>query len=112
MILEYAGVDFNDKRIEFGTLDPLKPSLPYKQLPTLELEDGTVLGQSIAIGRYLANRYNLTGHTALAKAEADEVVDALSDIQTKLFGVFLAKDKKAKMAEVLPACEAGFKHLE
>ena len=112
MILAYAGVDFNDKRIEFGTLDPLKPTLPYKQAPTLELEDGTVLGQSMAIARYLANRYNLAGNTAMAKAEADEAVDALSDIQTKLFGIFLAEDKKSKLTEVLPAIEAGFKNLE
>jgi len=112
MILAYADVDFNDKRIEYEEFPALKPGLPYKQLPTLELEDGTLLCQSMTIARYLANRYNLTGHTALAKAEADEVVDALCDIQGKLFGVVFAQDKKAKLAEIMPACEAGLKALE
>jgi len=112
MILAYAAVDFNDKRIDFEEFGKCKSGLPYKQLPTLELEDGKVLCQSITIARYLANRYNLTGHTAMAKAEADEVVDALNDIQGKLFGVVFAPDKKAKMAEVMPTCEAGFKNLE
>ncbi len=44
--------------------------------------------------RYLANRYRLVGHTAIHKAEADEVIDAISDIQSKFFAVFSAEDKK------------------
>ena len=57
-------------------------------------------------------RYNLSGHTEICKAEADEAVDTLNDVQNKLFGVFFATDKKAKMAECMPACETAFKNLE
>jgi len=112
MILAYAGADFVNKTLEGPEFAKLKPTLPFGQLPTLTLEDGQVLCQSLTIARYLANRYNLSGHTEICKAEADEAVDTLNDVQNKLFGVFFATDKKAKMAECMPACETAFKNLE
>jgi hypothetical protein len=33
-------------------------------------------------------RYNLTGHNAIAKAEADEIVDALGDLATLVFPAY------------------------
>eukprot|EP00088_Acartia_fossae_P071628 TRINITY_DN9882_c0_g1_i2.p1 TRINITY_DN9882_c0_g1~~TRINITY_DN9882_c0_g1_i2.p1 ORF type:complete len:203 (-),score=66.83 TRINITY_DN9882_c0_g1_i2:48-656(-) len=115
LIMAYAGVDFEDKRIDFAEFSRLKPSLPYGQLPTLEM-DGKCLCQSTTIARYLANKYNLTGHCAMSAAQADEVVDALNDMQGKLFPVYLAlKDPaaaKEKLAEALKVCTPGFANLE
>jgi glutathione S-transferase len=47
----------NDDDTEF---DALKPSLPFGQLPVLEI-NGTYIAQSVAITRYLAKQYNLYG---------------------------------------------------
>ena len=47
-------------------------------MPVLEV-DGIQLSQSITISRYLANKYKLTGSTALEQAQADMVVDCGMD---------------------------------
>ena len=47
-------------------------------MPVLEV-DGIQLSQSRTIARYLANKYNLTGSTALEQAQADMVVDCGMD---------------------------------
>ena len=61
----------------------LKPSLPFGQLPVLEV-DGENICQSMAIARFLANEFGLAGNSALTKAQIDEVVDVVSDIQTAM----------------------------
>ena len=50
LILAYAGADFEDKRIEFAQWPKLKPTLPYNQLPTLDI-DGHNLCQSMTVAR-------------------------------------------------------------
>ena len=47
-------------------------------MPVLEV-DGIQLSQSRTIARYLANKYKLTGSTALEQAQADMVVDCVMD---------------------------------
>ena len=47
-------------------------------MPVLEV-DGIQLSQSRTIARYLANKYKLTGSTALEQAQADMVVDCGTD---------------------------------
>ena len=58
----------------------LKPSLPFGQLPVLEV-DGITIGQSMAIARYLANEYGIAGTSNMVKAQVDEVVDVMNDLQ-------------------------------
>ena len=52
--------------------------MPGGQMPVLEV-DGIQLSQSRTIARYLANKYKLTGSTALEQAQADMVVDCGMD---------------------------------
>ena len=58
----------------------LKPSLPYGQVPLLEV-DGNTICQSMAIARYLASECGLAGSSSLVKAQVDEVVDVINDVQ-------------------------------
>ena len=58
----------------------LKPSLPFGQLPVLEI-NGDTIGQSMAIARFLANQYGIAGSSGLVKAQVDEVVDVMNDVQ-------------------------------
>ena len=47
-------------------------------MPVLEV-NGKTIAQSVAITRYLARRYNLAGKTEFEEAEADMIVDCISD---------------------------------
>ena len=51
--------------------------------------------------RFLANEFGLAGRNNLEKAEADEIVDALVDIQNAGYGAMFCKDpeKKDKLLE-------------
>ena len=48
------------------------------QLPVLEI-DGKTIGQSMTIARFLARRYSLAGKNDLEEAEADMLVDSMTD---------------------------------
>ena len=61
----------------------LKPSLPYGQVPLLEV-DGDTICQSMAIARYLASECGLAGSSSLVKAQVDEVVDVINDVQNAM----------------------------
>ena len=52
--------------------------MPFGHMPVLEV-GGIVLAQSMAINRYLARRYNLVGKTDLEAAQADMIVDCVTD---------------------------------
>merc|ERR1712087_821841 len=84
-----------DKRIAPEDMPSLKPSLPFGQLPVLEV-DGVIIGQSMAIARFLANQYGIAGSSNLVKAQVDEVVDVMNDVQDAMYGTFFEKDEKVK----------------
>jgi glutathione S-transferase len=49
-------VDYEDKRIPREEWPTMKPNTPLGQMPVLEV-DGKMLGQSVAIARYLARTH-------------------------------------------------------
>ena len=53
-------------------------AMPGGQMPALEV-DGVKLGQSMTIARFLANKFNLAGSTPMEKAQADMIVDCVTD---------------------------------
>ena len=91
----------------------LKPSLPFGQLPVLEV-DGNTICQSMAIARYLASECGIAGSSGLVKAQVDEVVDVVNDVQNAMvspsvfivsnviyklifqYGAFFEKDERVK----------------
>ena len=52
--------------------------MKFGQVPVLEV-DGKQVAQSMAIARFLARRYKLAGKNELEEAEADAIVDCISD---------------------------------
>ena len=54
---------------------------PAGQLPVLEVDGGQIC-QSMAIARFLANKFGLAGTTPIEKAQADMVVDCVQDFFT------------------------------
>lgn len=53
LLLSHAGVQFTDTRYERKEWKDNKKSMPGMKLPVLELGDGTKIGQSISILRFL-----------------------------------------------------------
>merc|ERR1712090_93037 len=51
---------------------------------------------SMAISRFLANKYGLCGANNLVNAQIDEVVDVISDLMQAAYMVFFEKDPTAK----------------
>lgn len=115
LVLAYAGVEYEDKRVTGEEFGALKPSLAYGQLPVMTV-DGKELAQSITMARYLAKEHGLCGANNFCSAQADEVVDLISDWQTAIYTSFFIKDeeeKAVKMKEVLgKTIPAGLARLE
>lgn len=115
LILAFAGVKYEDNRITGEEMKAMKPYLTYGQVPKLEYK-GQVIYQSRTIARFLANEFGLAGKTNIEKGQADEVVDAITDLQNAAYTVFFEKDEKAKaektkkvFGETLPT---GLAYLE
>ncbi|XP_050293650.1 glutathione S-transferase-like [Anthonomus grandis grandis] len=84
-LLHYGNIHFEDKRFnakEF--VQDIKPNTPAGQVPTLELENGKVLFQSIPICRYLGKKLGLSGDNDLENWEIDAVADTLNDLRLKI----------------------------
>jgi len=92
LILAQAGVEYEDVRIEFADWPALKSTLKFGQMPFLEV-DGKTITQSMAIARFLARRYKLAGQNELEEAEADAIVDCMTDC----FNGFIACMLEGKM---------------
>jgi len=97
-IFEYSGVAYEDQRItrEQWTAS-IKPKAPLGQAPYLEV-DGKALPQSLAISRYLARKYGLTGKDDWESAQVDSVVDYIEDAVKPLRALHMAKDEAEKAA--------------
>jgi glutathione S-transferase len=98
LVFAAAGVSYEDVRIEGEQWPTVKPTTPFGQLPTLEV-DGVKLCQSLTIARFVARRFNLAGTTELDQAYADMVVDCIEDTAKALTPFFYERDdaKKAEM---------------
>ncbi|GMS98980.1 hypothetical protein PENTCL1PPCAC_21155, partial [Pristionchus entomophagus] len=77
-VFAYAGVPFEDVRIERVRWPQIKPHTPFGQLPLLEV-DGEPIAQSAAILRFLGKQFELTGKTLLEEAKLDMIVDQIND---------------------------------
>ncbi|XP_046744860.1 glutathione S-transferase-like [Diprion similis] len=101
-LFSYADQDFEDVRHDITTWSKFKPETPYGVLPILEI-DGKTYHQSLAIGRYLAKEFNLTGSNTLEDLEIDSMVDTINDYRI-LFSQYLwetNEDTRAKQKEQL-----------
>ncbi|ETW06437.1 hypothetical protein H310_02693 [Aphanomyces invadans] len=78
--LAIGGVPFDDHVVSREEWPAVKPSLPFEQMPVLEV-DGHVFAQSHAIERYVGRLAGLYPfENALESLQVDEIVDAIEDI--------------------------------
>ncbi|CAD5216298.1 unnamed protein product [Bursaphelenchus okinawaensis] len=106
LLLHYAGVPFEDERIEFGQVQEMRDELPFGQIPLLTIDGAYKISQSRAILRYLARKYNLTGKDEIEEAKVDSYLDFLDDLANNVRPYIMAlrgngedKDKKYEAAK-------------
>lgn len=79
LVLNYAGVPFEDYRFEMADWPAIKPKMPFGQVPVLEV-DGKMLAHSHTIARYLARQHGLAGQNDWEQSTADMYVDCIYDL--------------------------------
>ncbi|KAL6736808.1 hypothetical protein Aduo_007115 [Ancylostoma duodenale] len=113
-IFAVAGQEFEDNRLTKEDFAPLKPKLPFGQVPVLEV-DGKQLGQSLAICRYLARQFGFAGKSPFEEAIVDSLADQHADFRVEIKPYFYTaigmreRDLEQLKKEVLlPAREKFF----
>lgn len=104
-IFAFAGVDYQDERISFDSsiskpanqTDWLakKSATPFHQVPVLEV-DGKTIGQSMAIARFLARRFNLAGRNDHEEALVDGLADYIADMCHPLRQIYWDDNEERK----------------
>ncbi|XP_036358739.1 S-crystallin SL20-1-like [Octopus sinensis] len=80
MLFSAAGVQFQDKRIEFSEWSHYKSKAPCRCLPYLEIDSATKIPESMAISRYLAREFGFHGRTNMDIFRVDYICDCFYDI--------------------------------
>jgi len=97
LLFAAAGVDYEDHRIDRETEWPgLKDSSPFGQLPTLTIDGKHTFSQTLPIGRYISDKYGLSGKTDLDKLRADMIVHCVEDVLLAIVKVRFTEDPEAK----------------
>ena len=85
-----AGQPYVDKRYSFADWPRIKPEMPLKQMPVLEMPDGQMRCQSLSIARYVAKKFDLMGETLEEELFVDMIVETLwGELGTRIGEVFL-----------------------
>ncbi|XP_015183848.1 PREDICTED: glutathione S-transferase-like [Polistes dominula] len=104
-IFSYAGVEFEDDTFDSNDwLTKIKPTTPFGLVPVLEV-DGKKVSQSVAISRYLAKQFKLTGKDDWQDLEIDATVDTIHDLRAKIGAYFYENNDEAKAAKLEVAKE-------
>ena len=98
LILAEANVDYDDVRIQ--DIAPLKPNLPFGQVPIWKDGNGFELAQSSAIARYLARTYGFYGKNPKEDALIDSILAGFDDLLSKIRPVIRMPDGNEKTVEL------------
>ena len=85
MLLEHAKVEYKDVVVTFPEWPALKPTMTNNQLPCLELQDGTQMGESNDILRFLGTNHGYYPQVPELALQADQLCDAYLEILGKIY---------------------------
>ena len=114
LIFIYTGNEFEDVRFTREDWESkYKAEAPLGMAPFYE-EGGVKLGGSLAIARYVAEKYGLGGSNPLKNAQLESYGDAIKDILSKTFPVMFASEDKKEgcRAEYMKDIPAKFGAIE
>ena len=97
LVMHLAGIAFEDKRIAGKDWPAMRDKTPFQAMPVLEV-DGKVITQSNTINRYLGKLAGLYPKDDWQAVLADEVMDAVEDITTKIGNTMSLEGEAKKMA--------------
>ena len=100
MMLEQSGETWEDKVITFPEWGAIKPTMPNGQVPCLELEDGTKMGESLACLRFLAMKHGLYPEDPIEAAKCNEAMDYYEDLIGKIYTPHFEGDEAKKEATI------------
>ena len=83
MLLNHAGVKFEDEIVQYSDWAQVKPTIPFGQLPVWVDEDGSMLSQSIAILNALARHHGYAPKGLLGDWANAWVSDTITDFMAK-----------------------------
>ena len=114
MLLSHANVPFNNNIVQFKDWPALKPSMPNMQMPCLELADGTKMGQSHAILRFLGAKHGYYPSDALEAYQVDSLCDTWEGVVGELYKPHFARkveDKEAMYPKIFDECVPKFLNI-
>nr|AEB91973.1 glutathione S-transferase sigma 1 [Locusta migratoria] len=107
-LLSYGKIEFEDARLEFEQWPSMKASMPFGQVPVLEI-DGKKTWQSLAICRYLGKLVGLAGANDWEDLQIDMAIETVTDLRLKIANFWYetdeaqkAKKKEPLLKEILP----------
>lgn len=101
LALSIGGIAFEDDRVQPSDWERRKADTPFGALPVLEV-DGQVVAQSNAINRYVGKLANLYPSDPWQAALCDEAMEAVEDINGKIFStLFLPEEQKKTQRKAL-----------
>ncbi|CAJ0575007.1 unnamed protein product, partial [Mesorhabditis spiculigera] len=83
LLFALAEVEFEDKRIAARDWPQVKSTVPWGQLPLLEVDDRS-LSHCRAIERFLAKRFGFSGKDEWEEAKVDELVMGVEELLGKM----------------------------
>lgn len=107
LMLAAAGVSYNDKTITGKDWPTLKPTTLWGSMPFLTLANGTVIGQSRTIDRFVAQTVGFYPEDHLTAARCEQIGDALADVAKTIMkvGAGLTKPELEKARQ--ESCQNG-----
>jgi glutathione S-transferase len=97
LLFAYKGIHYEDIRITYDEWSEFKPKTPFGSMPVLE-EDGNMLGGSLVILRYLAEKpeFDSAGNNQWDNAWLANIADFINDFTDQMIQVFFEKDEQKK----------------
>jgi prostaglandin-H2 D-isomerase / glutathione transferase len=95
LALWMAEIPFEDDRVSPSDWERRKADTPFGALPVLEV-DGQMVAQSNSINRYVGKLANLYPSDPWQAALCDEVLEAVEEINSKIFATLFLPDEQKK----------------
>nr|AHC08043.1 sigma glutathione S-transferase [Locusta migratoria] len=94
-LLSYGKIEFEDERCEREKWPSVKESMPFGQMPVLEI-DGKKTWQSLAICRYLGKQMGLAGANDWEDLQIDMAIETVTDLRLKIANYWYETDEAQK----------------